>query len=64
MKTPNATRKSVFWQALLALEAKVKELGVNKIALHVFAHNHVARSLYEHAGFEITGIYMTKKPTR
>jgi ribosomal protein S18 acetylase RimI-like enzyme len=51
-------------QALLALEAKVKELGVDKIALHVFAHNHIARALYENAGFEITGINMTKKLTR
>ena len=50
--------------ALLALEAKVKELGIDKIALHVFAHNHVARALYEKAGFEITGIYLTKKLTR
>ena len=51
-------------QALLALEAKVKELGIDKIALHVFAHNHVARVLYENAGFEITGIYLAKKLTR
>ena len=51
-------------QTLLALEAKVKELGIDKIALHVFAHNHVARALYEKTGFEITGIYMTKKLAR
>jgi len=51
-------------QALLTLEAKVKELGIDKIALHVFAHNHVARALYEDAGFEMTGIYMTKKLTQ
>ena len=51
-------------QALLALEAKVKELGIDKIALHVFAHNRVAQALYEHAGFEVTGIYMAKKLTR
>ena len=51
-------------QALLALEAKVKELGVEKIALRVFAHNHVAQALYEHAGFEMIGIYMTKELTR
>ena len=51
-------------QALLTLEAKVKELGIDRIALHVFAHNHVARVLYENAGFEITGIYLAKKLTR
>lgn len=51
-------------QALLALEAKVKELGIAKIALHVFAHNRAARALYEKTGIEITGIYMTKELTR
>ncbi len=51
-------------QTLAALEAKVKELNVDKIALQVFAHNHIARALYEKTGFEITGIYMTKKLTR
>jgi ribosomal protein S18 acetylase RimI-like enzyme len=51
-------------QAMLALEATVKELGIDKIALHVYAHNRVARVLYEKAGYEITGISMTKKLTR
>ncbi len=51
-------------QTLLALEAKAKELGVDKIALNVFAHNHIARALYEKTGFEVTGIYMTKRLTR
>jgi RimJ/RimL family protein N-acetyltransferase len=57
-------RRGYGQQAMLALEAKVKELGIDKIALHVFAHNHVARALYEKTGFETTGIYMTKKLTR
>jgi RimJ/RimL family protein N-acetyltransferase len=39
-------------------------LNVDKIALHVFVHNRIARALYEKAGFEITGIYMTKELTR
>lgn len=51
-------------QTLLALEAKVRELNVDKIALHVFAHNHIARALYEKTSFEITGVYMTKKLAR
>lgn len=51
-------------QALLTLEAKAKELGADKIALHVFAYNHIARAMYEKAGFELTGLYMTKKLTR
>jgi len=44
--------------------AKVKALGLAKIALHVFAHNRAARALYEKTGFEITGIYLTKKLTK
>ncbi len=51
-------------QTLLALEAKVKQLGVDRLALHVFADNHSARALYEKSGFEITGVYITKKLTR
>jgi RimJ/RimL family protein N-acetyltransferase len=51
-------------QALLALDVKVKELGADKIRLHVFAYNQIARALYEKSGFEITGIYMTKELTR
>jgi RimJ/RimL family protein N-acetyltransferase len=57
-------RRGYGTQTLSALEAEVKELNVDKIALHVFAHNHVARALYEKTSFEITGIYMMKKLTR
>ncbi|BBP93480.1 putative N-acetyltransferase YycN [Bacillus safensis] len=31
-----------------------------KLSLHVFAHNQIARSLYEKTGFTETGIYMSK----
>ncbi len=51
-------------QALLALEAEVKDLGIDKIALQVFAHNHIARALYEKTGYETSSIYMTKKLTK
>ena len=51
-------------RALMALEVKMKEFGIDKIALHVFAHNHAARALYEKTGFEITGMYMTKNLTK
>ena len=50
--------------ALLALEAKAKEPGIDKIALQVFAHHRIARAVYEKSGFEITGVYMTKQLTR
>jgi RimJ/RimL family protein N-acetyltransferase len=57
-------RRGYGTQAMLALEAKVKDLNIDKIALHVFAHNRVAQALYEKTGFEITGIDMAKKLTR
>ncbi|MSP14518.1 MAG: GNAT family N-acetyltransferase [Chloroflexi bacterium] len=48
-------------QALYALEEKVKELGINRICLHVFGHNHAARALYEKVGYAITNINMSKQ---
>ncbi len=47
-------------QAIAALEEEAKSLGVQKLSLHVFAHNQIARSLYEKTEFEETGIYMSK----
>jgi RimJ/RimL family protein N-acetyltransferase len=47
-------------QAFYALEEKVKELGISKIALHVFGHNHAARALYEKLGYETTNVHMAK----
>ena len=47
-------------QALLAIEAKVKALGLKRIGLHVFGHNHGARRLYERLGYQITNINMAK----
>ena len=54
-------RRGYGTQALQALEIKVKELGINKISLHVFEHNHAARALYEKVGYEITGLDMLKR---
>ena len=48
-------------QALLALEPKVRALGLETIGLHVFGHNHGAIALYEKSGYEITDINMVKK---
>jgi ribosomal protein S18 acetylase RimI-like enzyme len=47
-------------QAMLALEEKAKELGLHTVALHVFAHNAVARALYERLGYEVKSLNMTK----
>lgn len=38
-------------QALKSLDEVAKGLGINKISLHVFAHNKRALSLYEKTGF-------------
>jgi len=46
-------------QALLAVEEKVRELGLDTVSLHVFGHNIGARALYEKMGYEITNINMS-----
>jgi ribosomal protein S18 acetylase RimI-like enzyme len=56
-------RKGYGEQAFVALEAKVKELGLDTISLHVFGHNHAARALYEKLGYVTTNISMEKKLT-
>ncbi|KZN98438.1 GNAT family N-acetyltransferase [Bacillus badius] len=47
-------------QAMKEIEMIAKELGMNKIGLHVFGHNKIARELYEKLGYEITNINMMK----
>ena len=47
-------------QTMLALEETVKKMGIEKIMLHVFAHNKTALSLYEKMGFKPTDISMSK----
>jgi ribosomal protein S18 acetylase RimI-like enzyme len=47
-------------QAMLALEGKVKEVGLDTIMLHVFGHNQIAQALYKKVGYETTDIMMAK----
>ena len=47
-------------RALVALDAKAREMGIRKMGLHVFAHNHVAKGLYDKMGFKVTGYQMSK----
>lgn len=54
-------RRGYGTQALEALEKKVKELGLNKIMLHVFGHNEAARMLYKKMGYIETDVTMVKK---
>ncbi|MCA1055838.1 GNAT family N-acetyltransferase [Rossellomorea aquimaris] len=47
-------------QAMKAIEDQAKEIGFNKIGLHVFGHNKIARSLYEKIGYTTTNVVMEK----
>jgi len=46
--------------ALQLLESKARELGKDRITLHVFGHNTAARKLYAKSGFEETNVVMSK----
>lgn len=46
--------------AMKEVEIVAKGMGMNKIGLHVFGHNKIARGLYEKMGYEITNITMAK----
>ena len=47
-------------EAFVELETKVKALGGNKIALHVFGNNFGARDLYAKLGYVETNVLMSK----
>jgi RimJ/RimL family protein N-acetyltransferase len=47
-------------QAFLTMETKARELGLEKIGLHVFGHNFAARAMYEKLGYVITNVQMFK----
>lgn len=49
--------------ALRAVEDEVRALGVSRIGLHVFGHNHAARDLYSKLGYDITDLHMMKTLT-
>lgn len=53
-------RRGIGTQAMLAVEAEVRSLGISRIGLHVFGHNQSARALYEKLGYEVTNINMLK----
>jgi ribosomal protein S18 acetylase RimI-like enzyme len=48
-------------QAMLLIEEKARELGLESLGLHVFAVNNVARNLYQSVGYEVSSLNMTKK---
>ncbi|NDI34109.1 GNAT family N-acetyltransferase [Chengkuizengella sediminis] len=48
-------------ESLTALDKLVREKGIEKISLHVFAHNERAIHLYKKMNYEPTAISMSKK---
>jgi len=53
-------RRGYGTRGLQALDDKVKEMGIHKIALHVFGHNQAAIALYQKAGYETIDMRMAK----
>ena len=54
-------RKGYGKQAMTALEGKARELGLKRLALHVFAHNLSARKLYQDLGYRDKSMNMSKE---
>jgi len=54
-------RKGFGMQAMTALEGKARELGLKRLALHVFAHNLPARKLYQDLGYQDKSMNMSKE---
>ncbi len=47
-------------EALQALEARVRGLGVTRNTLHVFGQNDAAQAMYEKLGYQVTDLRMSK----
>ncbi|WP_088006432.1 GNAT family N-acetyltransferase [Indiicoccus explosivorum] len=47
-------------RAMQLIEETGRELGMEKIGLHVFGHNKTARALYEKLGYETMNVIMSK----
>ncbi len=47
-------------KTLELLETRMKQQGIQRIGLHVFAKNSAARELYSKLGYELTGLNMQK----
>jgi len=53
-------RRGYGTQAFEALEDEVRALGLTKIVLHVFGHNHAARAMYAKLGYEVVDLILSK----
>ena len=56
----NFRRKGYASRTLDLVEERARDLGAKSVELHVFGHNHGARTLYEKLGYNITSITMAK----
>jgi GNAT superfamily N-acetyltransferase len=56
----NFRRKGYASRTLEFVEDRARDLGAKSVALHVFGHNHGARSLYEKMGYKETSLTMAK----
>lgn len=54
-------RKGYAREAMLDMEARLRAMGVTRVALHVFGHNPGAMSLYRAIGYETTDLIMAKE---
>lgn len=57
---PEQRGKGYGKQAMLLIEEKARQLGLQQIGLHVFADNQIARGLYEKVGYRISSCNMLK----
>lgn len=48
-------------RAMLQLEEFARELGLRQLALHVFAHNRIARTMYEKLDYQVSSLNMLKE---
>jgi GNAT superfamily N-acetyltransferase len=56
----NFRRKGYATRTLELIEDRARVLGARSVGLHVFGHNHGARTFYEKTGYNATSITMAK----
>lgn len=56
----NHQGKGYGYRAMKEIEGIASSLGLEKIELHVFGHNKIARNLYDKLGYKETNIMMSK----
>lgn len=54
-------RRGYATRALRATEQRARELGADRVQLHVFGHNAPARALYERMGYEPISIVLSRR---